>query len=506
MRLYSCRPSGSKRSVAAPLVVCALAGLLGAVQPLAAWARNPRAEKLAGKTEANAADESTADSDNGGEKQTPPSSASKSAAKDGVPRNVQRQILQQIKGKKSENRVESVYELAEYPSVDAAKILVQHGLTSKFEEVRKAAYETLVGMVDNQEVCDFLLQTVRKDTSRTPPRETTCALLAAVLASDLEPVQKETGEILAKAAKQPKGGLLLPISLADELGRMADPISISTLVKLSKQPLFEQEFSVRRSIVLALTQAQEPDAVEALLDILDKATGEVRSDISRYMTAISGEQHEVDAKAWRQWWEAHKEGFEFPPRGVRAVARAAPVRSMSQYYGMPIYAQRLVFVIDASLSMRGDRIEAAKNELINAINELPEGVYFDVIAFHVSVAPWQKKLVIASPENKKLAIMFVRSLDLGRATVSYDALEAALDFDTESIYFLTDGVPRGGKTDNTFQIVDILTRLNRVRRVTINSIGIDAGPEGNPFDDFLKTLAANNYGEYRRVDQVPEVR
>ena len=106
----------------------------------------------------------------------------KSAAKDGVPRNVQRQILQQIKGKKSENRVESVYELADYPSVDAAKILVQHGLTSKFEEVRKAAYETLVGMVDNQEVCDFLLQTVRKDTSRTPPRETTCALLAAVLA------------------------------------------------------------------------------------------------------------------------------------------------------------------------------------------------------------------------------------------------------------------------------------------------------------------------------------
>ncbi len=173
---------------------------------------------------------------------------------------------------------------------------------------------------------------------------------------------------------------------------------------------------------------------------------------------------------------------------------------------MPIYAQRLVFVIDASLSMRGDRIEAAKNELINAVNDLPEGVYFDVIAFHISVAPWQKKLVIASPENKKLAIMFVRSLDLGRATVSYDALEAALDFDTESIYFLTDGVPRGGKTDNTFQIVDILTRLNRVRRVTINSIGIDAGPEGNPFDDFLKTLAANNYGEYRRVDQVPEVR
>lgn len=500
MRLYSCRPSVSKRFGAAALAACTLTALPGAVQPEAASARNPRVNELAAQSQTDAAAKSRARGEKGAEKKTSSSSASRSAAKDGVPRNVQRRILQQIKGKKSENRVEAVHELEDYPSVDAAKILTQHGLTSKVEEVRRAAYETLVGMVDNQEVCDFLLQTVRKDANRSPPRETTCALLAAVLASDLEGVQKEAGEILDKAAKQPKGGLLLLISLVDELGRMADPTSISTLVKLSKQPLFEQEFSFRRSIVLALTQVQEPEGVEALLDILDKAKGEVRTDISRYLTAISGEQHEVDAKAWREWWEAHKEGFEFPPRGVRAVARAAPVRSMTQYYGMPIYAQRLVFVIDASLSMRGDRIEAAKSELINAIEELPEGVYFDVIAFHISVVPWQKKLVIASPENKKQAIAFVQSLDLGRATVSYDALEAALDFDAESIYFLTDGVPRGGKVVNTFQIVDILTRLNRVRRITINSIGIHVGPEGNPFDDFLKTLAESNYGEYRRVE------
>jgi hypothetical protein len=427
--------------------------------------------------------------------------AAKAADKDAIPRNVQRTILQHMKGKKAELRVDAVRELAEYPSVEAARMLVQHGLASKYEEVRKAAYETLLDLRDNQEVGEFLLDSVKKDTTKGTARETTCAMLAVALASDLEPVQKQAGEVLAKTAKQPKGGLLLLVTLADELGRLGDQTSLSTLVKLTKQPLFEEEFAFRRSIVQALTQVQEVEAVDALIEVLGKAKGEVRADISRYLTSISGEQHEVDAKAWAEWWQANKQDFDFPPRGARAAARAKPGRANSMYYGLPIYAQRLVFVIDASLSMRGARIEAAKRELINAINGLPEGVYFDVLAFHVEVIPWQRKLAIASQQNKQLATNFVQSLDLGRATASYDALEAALDFDTESIYFLTDGAPRGGKVDDPFQIVEVLTRLNHTRRVTINSIGIGVGPEGNPFDEFLKTLAAQNYGDYRRVDE-----
>ena len=37
--------------------------------------------------------------------------------------------------------------------------------------------------------------------------------------------------------------------------------------------------------------------------------------------------------------------------------------------------------------------------------------------------------------------------------------------------------------------------------MTINSIGIGVGKNGNVFDTFLKSLAANNYGEYIRVDE-----
>jgi hypothetical protein len=110
-------------------------------------------------------------------------------------------------------------------------------------------------------------------------------------------------------------------------------------------------------------------------------------------------------------------------------------------------------------------------------------------------------LMVASPQNKEQAAAYVRSQGLNLQTASYDALEAAFNFDTEAVYFLTDGAPHGGKVVAPDAIVEVITRLNRTRRVTINSIGIGVGTEGNVFDTFLKTLSERNYGEYKRVDQ-----
>lgn len=427
----------------------------------------------------------------------------KAAEQQRLPRDLQRTAVQRIKGKKPEARLEAIRELAEHPCEEAAKILVLQGLTSKFEEVRQASYEALLEFKNNEQVCSYLFDTIKKDMKKGTPRDGAGALLGVVLASDSSSVQKQAEAVLDEAAKQPKGGLLLLVTLADGLGQQGDSTSLATLVKLAKLPLFEQEFAVRRSVVLALANVQELEAVDVLVELLGKLEGEVRGDIVRYLTSISGEQHELDAAAWREWWLASREGFQFPLRGQKVIIARPKPRSMSQqYYGIPIYAKRLVFVIDVSGSMRrGGRIDAAKRELIEAINALPAGVSFNVLAFSERVTRWRKKLLDAAPENKEKAVQFVEQLGLGRATASYDALEAALDLDAEAIYFLTDGAPHGGKVDQPAEIVDVLTRLNHTRRVTINSIGIGVGPEGNLFDTFLKTLSEKNYGEYRRVDE-----
>jgi hypothetical protein len=85
-------------------------------------------------------------------------------------------------------------------------------------------------------------------------------------------------------------------------------------------------------------------------------------------------------------------------------------------------------------------------------------------------------------------------------TASYDAVETALSFDTEAIYFLSDGAPHGGKIAAPVDIVAAISAINRSRRVSIYTIGIGAGIPGGPLDLFLKTLAEQNFGLYRRID------
>jgi hypothetical protein len=205
-------------------------------------------------------------------------------------------------------------------------------------------------------------------------------------------------------------------------------------------------------------------------------------------------------EAWQAWWKSVVATFEFPPAAQKSPV-AAFVSSAPSYYGIPMYGSKIVFVIDASGSMRGLRIEAAKRELIKAIYDLPDGTEFNVLAFSESVLPWQRQLTVASKDTKPAAMRFVELLGLSSQTHSYDALEAALTFDAEAIFFLTDGQPNGGKISQPAKIVNVISRMNRVRRVTINSIGIGVGPSGSEFDLFMKALAGENFGGYRRVDE-----
>ncbi|HET6879344.1 MAG TPA: VWA domain-containing protein [Pirellulales bacterium] len=412
-------------------------------------------------------------------------------------RNAQRLALQKMKSKKEEHRAEAFAELKDFPTLECAKLLVQQGLASKFEDVRKEAYATLATFRDSPEVCNYLLTSVEKDSSKGMPSEMTCALFAVPLSSHEPEIEKKAFSVFDKAATQKKGGLLLLVSLADQLGAAGDDDSLATLVKISQRPIFDQQFGVRRSVVQAMTKIEEKEAVDALLQILSKAEGEIRGDIVQHLTAVSGEKFGLDPPAWEKWWKANREKFQFAAIGARAVNRAEAVRSRSMYHGLPIYASRLVFVIDTSGSMRGPPILAAVKELIDAVNGLPEGVYFNVLAFDRDVKPWQRKLAIASNENKKQLAHWIESQGLGGATASYDALEAALNLDTEAIYFLTDGAPHGGKVVIPAEIVEIISRLNFTRRITINCIGF--GAMRLVPTDFLETLAARNYGEYRPV-------
>jgi hypothetical protein len=419
-------------------------------------------------------------------------------------RAAQRSIQAQLKNKNREQRLAAVKKLEAFPVVEAARLLLMSGMGSGDEEVRRASYQTLLKFKEEKEIGLFLATSVEKDLKRGAVDEGTCGAMGVLLTSKNAELEKKADQLLDQAAGivANSSGLLLLVTVADELGIAGTEESAKTLLKMSRLPLFAKNFAYRRAVTQGLIRARQIDAVSELVTMLTSAQGEVRSDIIRNLAALSGEQPGPDPLQWTNWWKASKATFKFPDpaKPLLAARQKAAPQGGGSYYGLPL-ANRIVFIMDTSLSMRGARIEAAKRELIKAISELPDATHFSVLVFNSRATAWQAQLVPATSENKESACRFVASQELGPNTASYDALEAAMTFDAEAIYFLTDGAPFGGKVTQPAQIVTVITRLNRLRRMTINSIGIGVGADGNVFDAFLKALATSNYGQYIRVDE-----
>jgi uncharacterized protein YegL len=237
--------------------------------------------------------------------------------------------------------------------------------------------------------------------------------------------------------------------------------------------------------------------VTALIDLLDTLRGEVRADIAGYLAAISGKNHGVDADAWRAWWDAAREGFEFPPRLASYPPPAvAPGDVGNAYYEIPVYAERIVFVIDTSSSMEGERMETAKRELVSAIHTLDPLVAFTVVSFSDAARAWQPQLVEATDDAKRSAAAYVRALVAAGKTASFDALDTAFRYEAEAIFFLSDGEPTAGRIVNPAQIVRFVAEANKNRRLSLHTIGV---MPDNGLAEFLQVLATANNGAYRHV-------
>jgi len=407
------------------------------------------------------------------------------------------------------DRAGAVRRLAELPPLDGARLAVQVGLADREPDVRRAAYETLLGWKDDAQVGDFLLKTFQHDAApkKTDPRPrknsapTTVPVLAVLLASDLPETEQRLRKFLETWLAKSQEGALMVGTVADELGLLADVQALATLKKLTGQECFTECFACRRAVVQAMIRIRTTESVGALLALLPKVDGEVRGDIVRHLAAISHEHFGCDAKAWQAWWKKHSGEFKFPEDAVAPLGSIALPQGENSYYGLPVYARRVVFVIDISGSMAGPRLAAAKRELTGVIEGLPEGTDLGLVAFSTHVSRWRRELAAATPVNKQDAVRFVNRLAAGGNTATYDALETAFRYDAEAVYLLSDGDPNAGKIVDPLRIIMAISSPNRGRRVSIYTVGIAPGAVEGANERFMKTLAEQNFGLYKRVDQ-----
>ena len=158
--------------------------------------------------------------------------------------------------------------------------------------------------------------------------------------------------------------------------------------------------------------------------------------------------------------------------------------------------KEIIFVIDKSGSMSGDKIAQVKRVFTGIITDLPPDDYFNVIFFDRQSVIFSDTLMEANTQTKADAANFVNALGADGGTNINEALLTALGmFEQDServpiIVFLTDGEPTDGVT-SPYVIRDNVKAANGAE-VSIFTIAFGIDDEANY--DFLRALSLENCG------------
>ncbi|RME72253.1 MAG: hypothetical protein D6776_09085 [Planctomycetota bacterium] len=361
--------------------------------------------------------------------------------------------------------------------------------------------------------------------------------------------QPEAAQAIAQKLRG--GSVARRLLLADVAAHRSDPATREALIAC----LRHNDDALVRAATRALVQRREPEAVEPLIDLLERREGKPGSGaglIRRALEELTGKSLYL-AIEWRSWWTAHKdEGLPGREAAMEAIEKSeGSGGTQSRFFGRELASDRIVFVIDVSGSMQkkdpvpddgaslsGDgpprttsrvRLERAKAELLGAIDGLPETARFTIIAYSGYLPPgtpqppgitlpnehnWlrllSKRLVRADAKGKEKAKRFVEGLKAIGSTFTGRAIEAALEIrDADLIVLLSDGEPTewvddGGhvKRLSADEVRERIRAANRSHRITIDTFGFEGGDFAggdDRFTRFMKGVAEDNGGRFSPI-------
>ncbi len=336
--------------------------------------------------------------------------------------------------------------------------VLYRSLIGRSETVRFRAFNRIgTDPAARRAALDDLVAAAQFQVEETPPdklvRPSTVALINLIGEIDAP----ESEALLTDLLAAPHLGIAM-VS-ADVLGRNKFYGAIDALKKQSDRPEYQSMYAFRFNLVRALAQMEHPDAIEFLDVLRGSLDGQLRHHVDKILEEVTVDHFHGDQKRYAAFRDPKpKEKEEAQRDSIFKAANYEPesLQRMrlqpQQYYGIDINAQRLMFIIDHSGSMKDywggmTRLDRAKAELTRAITELPGEAEFAIVFYHTSVRYWRNELVPATEENKREAISFIRRLGYGDKTNTYGALRFSLEFDDqlEAVFLLTDGRPTIGE-------------------------------------------------------------
>ncbi|MDP7062249.1 MAG: VWA domain-containing protein [Planctomycetota bacterium] len=263
---------------------------------------------------------------------------------------------------------------------------------------------------------------------------------------------------------------------------------------------------VNRKALDCLEAIRLPASLETMIHRLPDADVGETVRIADALRRLTGLSLGANAKAWQRWWEKEGATLVIPSAGADGGGDSGGAdghQSSASFYGLPIFAQHLVFAVDTSDSMKqpagsdrySTRIDIAKGELRKAIEAFPKSSTFDIVNFGKSAWSWKEELVSATSKTKKQALAHVDDLQLSWGTEVYIALrEAFCDPRADTILLLTDGDPQLSLLQDRDAMRRLVVQWNRTRHTTIDCITIGTNRA------WLRKLAEATGGRYRRIE------
>jgi uncharacterized protein YegL len=153
----------------------------------------------------------------------------------------------------------------------------------------------------------------------------------------------------------------------------------------------------------------------------------------------------------------------------------------------------IIFVLDTSGSMSGDKMEKARAALKFGVESLSPKDRFNIVSFSGEEHLMKGSLIEAGGEGKQIGQKFIENLRAEGGTNINDALVAAFkQFQANDrpamIVFLTDGLPTVGVTD----VKKIISNVTETNRASVRLFSFGVGYDVNT--NLLDKLSADNRG------------
>ena len=181
-----------------------------------------------------------------------------------------------------------------------------------------------------------------------------------------------------------------------------------------------------------------------------------------------------------------------------------------EFFGIPLEGSpEVVFVLDRSGSMNesvhgpaaqiatpagpaGRKIDVAQEELVAALEKLPEGTRVNVVFFNDQLEAYAPSMVPLEERDRERLVQFVRETTPERNTALAYAMRVAFLMNAGRVVLLSDGLGNvGGDADIILQ--DAREAMRGGVRIDTIGLGIDQD------DDLLRALATESGGIYQRL-------